>query len=142
MFQSTVLPKSNFDGAIMITASHLPFNRNGIKFFNGNGGLEKSDIAAILKDAAGMDGVGRKDTAFEKLDLLDLYSSYLRSSILRKLGAKEGDKPLSGLKIVVDAGNGDAGFFATKILAPLGADTEGSRYLEPDGMFPNHIPNP
>ena len=41
-----------------------------------------------------------------------------------------------------DAGNGGGGFFATKVLIPLGADTTGSQFLEPDGMFPNHIPNP
>lgn len=46
------------------------------------------------------------------------------------------------MHIVIDAGNGSGGFFASKVLAPLGADTTGSRYLEPDGMFPNHIPNP
>jgi len=42
----------------------------------------------------------------------------------------------------VDAGNGDAGFFVSSILKPLGADTSGSQFLDPDGMFPNHIPNP
>lgn len=31
---------------------------------------------------------------------------------------------------------------APQVLAPLGADTAGSRYLDPDGSFPNHIPNP
>ena len=46
------------------------------------------------------------------------------------------------MKIIVDAGNGAGGFFAEKVLARLGADTEGSQFLEPDGMFPNHIPNP
>ena len=46
------------------------------------------------------------------------------------------------MKIIVDAGNGSGGFFADKILAPLGADVNGSQFLEPDGMFPNHIPNP
>ena len=44
--------------------------------------------------------------------------------------------------IVVDSGNGASGFFVDKILKPLGADTTGSQFLEPDGMFPNHIPNP
>lgn len=29
-----------------------------------------------------------------------------------------------------------------QVLAPLGADTTGSQFLEPDGTFPNHIPNP
>ena len=28
------------------------------------------------------------------------------------------------------------------MLAPLGADTTGSRFLDPDGSFPNHVPNP
>lgn len=52
------------------------------------------------------------------------------------------DKPLSGLKIVVDAGNGSGGFYARKVLAPLGADVSASQYLSPDGTFPNHAPNP
>lgn len=43
---------------------------------------------------------------------------------------------------MVDAGNGAGGFFAEQVLAPLGADTAGSQFLEPDGTFPNHIPNP
>jgi phosphomannomutase len=46
------------------------------------------------------------------------------------------------LKIIVDAGNGAGGFFADKVLVPLGADVQGSQFLEPDGRFPNHVPNP
>jgi phosphomannomutase len=42
----------------------------------------------------------------------------------------------------LDAGNGAGGFFAEKVLEPLGADTAGSQFLDPDGMFPNHVPNP
>lgn len=41
-----------YDGAVMITASHLPFNRNGFKFFTRDGGFEKADIAQLLKLAA------------------------------------------------------------------------------------------
>ncbi len=41
-----------FDGAVMITASHLPYNRNGFKFFTRDGGFEKADIAVLLKAAA------------------------------------------------------------------------------------------
>ena len=47
LFISTILPESAFDGAVMITASHLPFNRNGLKFFTKDGGLEKA--TAVLK---------------------------------------------------------------------------------------------
>jgi Phosphomannomutase len=46
------------------------------------------------------------------------------------------------LHIVVDTGNGAGGFFVDKVLNPLGADASGSQFLEPDGHFPNHIPNP
>ncbi len=49
--------------------------------------------------------------------------------------------PLLGLHVVVDAGNGAGGFYA-EMLQSLGAWVEGSQFLEPDGMFPNHIPNP
>ena len=48
MFMSTVTEGYEFDGSVMITASHLPFNRNGFKFFTAKGGLEKADIKAIL----------------------------------------------------------------------------------------------
>jgi phosphomannomutase len=48
MFMSTVTEGFEFDGSVMITASHLPFNRNGFKFFTANGGLEKEDIKQIL----------------------------------------------------------------------------------------------
>ena len=44
MFMSTVLPGFGWDGAVMVTASHLPWNRNGLKFFTRDGGLESGDI--------------------------------------------------------------------------------------------------
>ena len=37
---------------------------------------------------------------------------------------------------------GAGGFFAEMVLQPLGANTKGSQFLEPDGNFPNHAPNP
>ena len=139
MFMSIVFPETKFDGSIMITASHLPFNRNGLKFFDKDGGLEHEDITAILEGAAGL---SEKSAAAEaqKFDLISLYANHLVNTI--KNGVNSGEKPLAGLKIVVDAGNGAGGFFVSKILDLLGADTKGSQFLEPDGMFPNHIPNP
>ena len=41
-----------YDGAIMITASHLPFNRQGFKFFDSKAGFEKKEITDLLKRAA------------------------------------------------------------------------------------------
>ena len=78
----------------------------------------------------------------QEFNLIDVYAAHLRNAICTGLNAAESEKPLSGLKIVVDSGNGASGFFVDKILQPLGADTTGSQFLEPDGMFPNHIPNP
>ncbi|KAE9450378.1 hypothetical protein C3L33_17722, partial [Rhododendron williamsianum] len=51
-------------------------------------------------------------------------------------------RPLMKLQIIVNAGNGSGGFFTWDVLDKLGADTFGSLHLNPDGMFPNHIPNP
>lgn len=145
MFMSTVLPELNYDGAIMITASHLPFNRNGMKFFQKEGGLESKDIKELLKKSMILEQ--EPDKIFEKqqiqtLDLLEHYSANLRKIICREVESREEDLPLRGMHFVVDASNGAGGFFATRVLEPLGADISGSIYLDPDGNFPNHVPNP
>ena len=139
MFMSTVTEGYTFDGSVMITASHLPFNRNGFKFFTCEGGLEKADIKAILTYAAGEEVTGLAAGTYVSGEFMDTYGKILADKIRAATGM---DKPLEGFRIVVDAGNGAGGFYVDKVLKPLGANTEGSRYLEPDGSFPNHIPNP
>lgn len=142
MFMTT--QTENCDGAVQITASHHPWDRNGLKFFTPAGGLSGADIAEILEDAeqtppADFSG----EIQATPIDYLSIYCAHLRDLICRGVNSPEDyDHPLKGLKIVVDAGNGVGGFYADRVLAPLGADTTGSRFLEPDGMFPNHIPNP
>jgi phosphomannomutase len=144
MFMSTVTEGFNCDGAIMLTASHLPFNRNGLKFFTAQGGLGKQDITSILSLAQQSDfnsAVAKGQVT--KRDFMSAYANHLVETI--RQGANHPDcyeQPLKGFKIIVDAGNGAGGFFASKVLEPLGADTKGSQFLEPDGTFPNHIPNP
>jgi len=130
-------------GSVMITASHLPYNRNGFKFFTPAGGLEKEDITALLVKAEQLlsdDLV--PDTRSTVMPLMEAYSAFLREMILKGINGNDSEVPLSGMKIIVDAGNGAAGFFAEKVLLPLGADITGSQFLDPDGMFPNHEPNP
>jgi phosphomannomutase len=140
MFMSTVFENYRFDGAMMLTASHLPYNRNGMKFFLRDGGLGKKEITEILTRAAEISELPEISTvAVPKINLMDDYAAHLVHTIRSNSGVAT---PLAGLKIVVDAGNGAAGFFVDKVLHPLGADTRGSQFLEPDGMFPNHIPNP
>ena len=140
MFMGTVFEETNFDGSIMITASHLPYNRNGMKFFTSEGGMNKEDIQAILTYAAQAKEAHGSLDHVEKCDLIGRYSAHLIQKIQTALGGTE--KPLTGMHIVVDAGNGAGGFFAGRILTPLGADTTGSQFLAPDGHFPNHVPNP
>ena len=139
MFMSTVTEGYAFDGSVMITASHLPFNRNGFKFFTAQGGLEKEDIKQILAYAESEQQTNLPTGSIVDGEFMDAYSKILADKIRKATGE---EKPLEGFKIVVDAGNGAGGFYVDKVLKPLGADTDGSRYLEPDGSFPNHIPNP
>ena len=139
MFMSTVTGNAPYDAAVMITASHLPFNRNGFKFFTKDGGLEKQDIAQILAYAAGEDITGLPPVAVKNGEFMDDYASILVEKVRSATGETT---PLDGFKIVVDAGNGAGGFYADRVLKPLGADTDGSQFLDPDGSFPNHIPNP
>lgn len=139
MFMSTVAGDKPYDASVMITASHLPYNRNGFKFFTKDGGLEKQDISAILTNAEGDAVTGLATAQVQKGEFMDTYAAILVDKVRAATGE---EKPLDGFKIVVDAGNGAGGFYVEKVLQPLGADTAGSRYLEPDGSFPNHIPNP
>lgn len=142
MFMSTVFSEVKMDGAIMLTASHLPFHRNGMKFFTADGGLEHDEVTTVLKYAVSVPQKDADVTSVASLDLLSLYAEHLRNVIYLELGATRGSKPFQGMHIIVDAGNGDGGFFVDRVLEPLGANTTGSQFLEPDGMFPNHIPNP
>jgi len=48
MFMTTVDENFSIDAGVMLTASHLPFNRNGLKFFTSEGGANKGDISEIL----------------------------------------------------------------------------------------------
>jgi len=73
---------------------------------------------------------------------MNQYAETLREMICRQVDSDDYARPLRGFHIVVDAGNGASGFYASHVLEPLGADVTGSQFLEPDGMFPNHVPNP
>jgi phosphomannomutase len=144
MFMSTITAGFTCDGAIMLTASHLPFNRNGLKFFTATGGLEKQDISAILALAqtSQFDLATTPGKIIER-DFMSVYADQFVTQIRQAVNHPTNfDQPLTGLKIIVDAGNGAGGFYADRVLQPLGADTTGSQFLDPDGTFPNHVPNP
>ncbi len=142
MFMTTV--EMGCDGAIQITASHHPKDRNGLKFFTRDGGLDGSDIADLLASAGETENpLGNGNGECNSCNFMGRYAEILRNMIIDGVN-DEADRlhPLKGMKIVVDAGNGVGGFYAKDVLEVLGADTEGSLYLNPDGSFPNHAPNP
>lgn len=139
MFMVTV--KKGLDGAVQLTASHHPSHRNGLKFFLPTGSLTGTDISAILELAGdGNTAPAAAGGVCTPLDFMREYAADLRALIIA--GVDAGEQPLAGFHIVVDAGNGVGGFYADEVLAPLGADISGSQFLDPDGRFPNHIPNP
>lgn len=144
MFMSTIIDGYKCDGAIMFTASHMPYVYNGLKMFTSKGCLEKTDIKDLIDICVGGNFVeGKSKGKVVSKDLIGDYAQILVDKIRAGVNSPENyEKPLAGMKIIVDAGNGAGGFFADKVLARLGADTEGSQFLNPDGMFPNHIPNP
>lgn len=144
MFMTTIDRDLRVEGAVMLTASHLPFNRNGVKFFTSKGGFDKNNIHDLLQiAAAGSFKQSEIIGSVQELDFISVYSMYLVKTIREGVhDPNQFNKPLDGLKIIVDAGNGAGGFFAEKVLIPLGANVNGSQYLDPDGTFPNHVPNP
>ena len=142
MYMSILSPQFHPDGSVMITASHHPWNKNGLKFFSEKGGLEGKDIEHLLREAQSLkpEEFTGQEGSLTREDYLAVYKSQLAERI--RTGLKDdSDKPLEGLHAVVDAGNGAGGFYAD-LLQSLGACTEGSQFLNPDGYFPNHIPNP
>ncbi len=136
MFMATLRP--DVDAAVMVTASHLPMERNGLKFVTEQGGLEPQQVAALADDMQ----TAVPEHAELHVRTLDFLPEYARGLVEYIRDAAGSQRPLEGQKIVVDAGNGSGGFFAEQVLLPLGADVSGSVNLEPDGRFPNHIPNP
>lgn len=141
MFMAVITPGFEPDGSIMITASHHPWDRNGLKFFTVRGGIESGEVEELLREAEQLKPLQSEPSGrMERRSFLPVYTEQLASRIRRGLET-EAAEPLKGLHIVVDAGNGAGGFYAD-MLRRLGANTEGSQFLNPDGMFPNHIPNP
>ncbi len=128
-------------GSVMVTASHHPWKLNGLKFFTKEGGLgfhELDDLLALAERLPAEELA--KNGKVMQVPFLPRYAESLKQLIVDGVNP-EVAKPLLGLHVVVDAGNGAGGFYA-QMLESLGAWVEGSQFLEPDGHFPNHVPNP
>lgn len=75
MFMATQFPTFQCDAAIMITASHLPYYFNGLKFFTAEGGAEKEDIRYILSHTDPL--TANENGTLMKQELLPIYAEHL-----------------------------------------------------------------
>jgi len=119
---------------VQLTASHNPSGYNGVKFCLPDAAPITPELMASIKELtyAGTEPAAVAGTRRE-LDLLDAYAAHLHALV-----------DLSGmrrLKVVVDAGNGMAGYTTPAVLGPLNVEIIGL-FTELDGTFPNHPPNP
>ena len=118
------------DGGAMITGSHNPVTYNGIKLCGGKWPIHGEEILALRDRIA----EGRFSTGagtVESRSVLKEYSEQLKSRFPHPLP----------YRVVVDAGNGAAGPFFPTIARELGCWID-ELYCEPDGRFPNHLPDP
>lgn len=129
------------DGGAMITASHNPNPYNGLKLtrehaipIGGDSGLywmrdfiEKTDIAQLPKAKA--------EGSVSEQSIRDAYVDFNLQT------AKIERDEFRGMRVAVDAGNGVGGPMIQDLLEAVGVTMKGL-YMEPDGQFPNHIPDP
>jgi phosphomannomutase len=126
---------------VMFTASHNPARYNGMKMCRAgarpigqdSGLAEIRNRAQAILDGAAPSPVSERGDV-EQRDLLSDYAAYLRTLV-----DLSGIRPL---KVVVDAGNGMAGYTVPEVLGKGLPLTVVPLYFELDGSFPNHEANP
>jgi phosphomannomutase/phosphoglucomutase len=121
----------DLDGAIMVTASHNPPDQNGFKICIGRDAIYGHQIQELRGIMESDPQASRNLGMASDFEIIPAYTSYLQAHIAT----------LNRKKIVIDSGNGTAGIVAPGLLRSLGVDVI-ELYSEPDGRFPNHIPDP
>lgn len=125
-----LVKEENFSGGAVISASHNPYEYNGIKLFDENGfklsDEEENQIEKMIKENHKIDSVSGKDVGIlkSKEDLISQYEDYLISL------SPEG---LKGYTIAIDCGNGAVFEMAPRILEKMGAKVI-SIHTEPNGI--------
>ncbi len=127
-----------FDGkdasaSVMITGSHNPSEYNGFKITVGKRPFFGEQIYALGREIS---QTAMPDNVPEKIIPIDVrarYIDYMAEQFAHLKGLRK--------KIVYDCGNGAAGVVVPEIFKRLELDTQGL-YVEPDGTFPNHHPDP
>ena len=121
------------DGGIMITGSHNAGDENGLKLMKGKASFFGDDIRRLRdRVALPIPSTAQRKGSLTSIDLSKAYVDRLCEGI---------DLSGSGLKVVVDAGNGSAGPLGLAALCQAGLDPD-PLFCEMDGTFPNHHPDP
>jgi phosphomannomutase len=129
--------KLNLPG-IMFTASHNPAKYNGMKLCkSGARPVGKESGLQVIKDIIGKGAPisNRPIGKVREQDLLKEYVDFLIKQFPKKTFSKR------KIKVVIDAGNGMAGFTAPAVMEKLNVELI-PMYFELDGNFPNHEANP
>ncbi len=132
-----------FDVGIMITGSHNPCNDNGLKFvrkgavpISGDSGLFAiRDLALSLYEHAQVEML-KKEVEYVGYEKASFRAEYVKF-LLDYVKFNEQSK----LKIHADAGNGCAGLVLKELIPHLPFEFS-LAHMQPDGNFPNGIPNP
>ncbi len=124
------IPHLQTDGGIEVTGSHNPIEYNGFKMCKGLGSVFGEAIQGLRGLCEKKDFETGKGTLREQ-DVVPAYQEMLKSKFQIK----------KSFRMTVDAGNGVAGPVAVPVLKALGQDVL-ELYTDPDGRFPNHLPDP
>ncbi len=119
-------------GGIMVTGSHLTTQYNGIKMAYGRLALADEQIQDLLRLILADDFIHGEGELQQDYHMIHTHMEVIRGKV--KMGSRK-------LKVVVDAGNGLSGTYVPPVMQALGVEVI-CLFCEPDGTFPNHLPNP
>ena len=120
-------------GSVMITGSHNPSEYNGFKITIDKAPFFGEQIYALGREIETLTLPSHVEKNITTIDAVSRYNDYMISNFSHLKGMKT--------KIVYDCGNGVAGVVLPDIFKALELDAKGI-YIEPDGEFPNHHPDP
>ena len=119
--------------SVMITGSHNPSEYNGFKVTINKAPFFGEEIYALGRECEAMDFPLKVARDVTKIDALTRYVDFLVSEFQHLKGMPS--------RIVYDCGNGVAGVVTERIFGALELNTKGL-FVDPDGTFPNHHPDP
>ena len=120
--------KNKNKSGVMITGSHNPKNHNGIKLVINDNPVSGKEILALINKGK------PSSNSHGNVKEINIKDSYIKEVV-------DSSKINKNIKVVIDCGNGAAGFIAPELYKKLGCEVI-ELFSEVDGNFPNHHPDP